>query len=344
MRDDIAPLLRTAPCTARPEWLQEWEQAHSRWSAWAVLVRANTDVTGAALLASRWRGPWLEVVALGHGQSDYAELPAVDENSANLLATGLARALRSLPRPWRLRLEQLPADNLVLTRLAALLPTARLRPGDGCPVIDLHADPATTIGLPGGRSARADRTGLRRARNKLTADAVVSELVRTRDPGEVMQLLPEVESLHRARDRQLRRNSDLDDAGALRFWRSVLTAAARRGELEVVMLRLDGRLAAQIVAFLDGAVYRAWEVRTDPAGLRYSAGHLLRAQLVDQLRDEGGWQEFDWMRGVEPYKLTSSTRIVATQSLYAWSSATARGAETAARRLLVHSRRLRERA
>jgi CelD/BcsL family acetyltransferase involved in cellulose biosynthesis len=318
--------------TARADWLDAWEQAHPAWSPWAVLVQRGERTVAGALLASRRRGPLVDVVALGHGQSDYARLPAADVEAASSLAGGIVAALDALPGPWRLRLEQLPRDEPALLELASRLPHSVLSDGDGAPVIDLLADPAgDPPTLPGGRSRRSDRVSLRRARNKLHRDGVSASLETVRSPAEVRRLLPEVAALHRARDRALGRRSDLDDRAHRTFWWSALLNGADRGEVEVALLRIDGRPAAEIVALLDGPVYRAWEVRMAPDGATYSAGHLLRAELLERLRGEGGWTAFDWMRGEEGYKLTSATHVVPASSLRAWATPTLRSGERLAR-------------
>src|SRR5262249_59834162 len=56
---------------------------------------------------------------------------------------------------------------------------------------------------------------------------------------------------------------------------------AVRGELEVATLRLDGQLAAYVVALTDGPTYRVFDGRFAPAWRRYSPGRRLEAAVVD---------------------------------------------------------------
>jgi hypothetical protein len=112
--------------------------------------------------------------------------------------------------------------------------------------------------------------------------------------------------VHLARDHDAGRPSDLDDTAGIAFWRSVYDLHAARGELEVGTLRLDGHLAAYVIAFADRPAYRVFDGRFAPPWRRYSPGRRLEAAAVDHAR-RAGFAVLDWMTSVAPEKLVAST-------------------------------------
>jgi Acetyltransferase (GNAT) domain len=112
--------------------------------------------------------------------------------------------------------------------------------------------------------------------------------------------------VHRARDHDAGRVSDLDETAGAVFWRSVFDSHAARGELEVATLRLDGHLAAYVVALVDPPAYRVFDGRFAPAWRQYSPGRRLEAAVVDHAR-HSHFQSLDWMSSIAPEKLVAST-------------------------------------
>jgi CelD/BcsL family acetyltransferase involved in cellulose biosynthesis len=142
----------------------------------------------------------------------------------------------------------------------------------------------------------------------------------TRDPEAILPALPEVEQVQRARDQEQWGGSDLDDPRMAAFWWSVIADHARRGEVELTLLRLSGRLAAFVVAILDGDAYRFWAHRHDPSFGQFSPGALASQACVASALNDEAFVLFDWMRGEEAYKLRLCSEIVPAQHLVAWSS------------------------
>ena len=83
------------------------------------------------------------------------------------------------------------------------------------------------------------------------------------------------------------------------FWWSVIADHARRGEVELTLLRLSGRLAAFVVAFLDGDAYRFWAHRHDPSFGQFSPGTLASQACVASALNDEAFVLFDWMRADE---------------------------------------------
>jgi CelD/BcsL family acetyltransferase involved in cellulose biosynthesis len=322
-----------APICARRLWLTVWLRSHAEFSPWVVSVREHGQLGGVVALAERRRAGHQEIVALGHGSSDYARLPARSDAAARALADAIGDALQRRRWPWRLRLDQLPPADPVAIHLGDRLAHAAFEPGDAAPRLLLQADrPLDAV-----MSAKT-RQSLRTARNRLEK-LDEGYAVRTERGPRVCSELDDIERVHRLRDHALGRDSDLDDPARRRFWRDVLSAYGERGEVEVGRLQIGGELAAYSVSFLDGSSYRLWDTRIDPARSFVSPGRVLLADLIERLRAEGGWSEFDFMRGEEDYKRRMSDDAVLTESLRAWSSGALRSLERGFRAMRGRLRR-----
>jgi CelD/BcsL family acetyltransferase involved in cellulose biosynthesis len=303
-----------APICARRLWLTTWARAYPEFTPWTVTVRARGELTAVALLASRRRAGHQELVALGHGPSDYARLPARSDEAATVLAEALAGALRERRGPWRLRVDQLPRADPVATRLLDTLRHAAMEAGDPSPRLLLRTDRP-----PNEVMSSKTRQTLRTARNRL-ARLESGFSVRTDRSPNACDDLDDIEQVHRRRDHALGRPSDLDDPSRGRFWRALLAAYGARGEVEIGRLLIGSELAAYSIAFVDGTSYRLWDTRIDPAQSFVSPGRVLLAEIIDRLQAEGGWSEFDFMRGDEDYKRRMSDDAVPAEQLQAWSS------------------------
>jgi hypothetical protein len=82
---------------------------------------------------------------------------------------------------------------------------------------------------------------------------------------------------------------------------------AARGELEVATLRLDGHLAAYVVALADSPAYRVFDGRFAPKWRPYSPGRRLEVAVMEHARRRS-FPELDWMSSVAPEKLVASTQ------------------------------------
>lgn len=320
--DDLHAAVR-APVTARRPWLETWARCFTDHEPWIVCVESlDGRLEGVAPLARRRGRGLTTVVALGHGPSDQVRLAARDPSSATALASAVARALRGIQGPWRLRVEQVPEADPVVGGIAALLPNAALVPGDAAPTLrlDRGRDPSAYISRNSRQVASSKRNRMRRAGLEISLDV-------TRDPGRIEAILPEIERVHRRRDAALVRRSDLDDPRAAAFWREVISLHAGRGEVQVVELRLSGRLAAYVLGFLDQGAFRMWDGRFDPDFSQVSAGRVAMQEAVAAVVRDEALHEFDWMRGEEPYKLRLCSEVVPARHLLAWSSPLVRAAD-----------------
>lgn len=307
-----------APVTVHPAWFATWLRCYPDHQPLAVIVEGPEGLHAAAFLARRRGRGITRIHGVGHGQSDYQRFVARDPESAELLADGMAEALKGLRGPWELLVEQLPAGDPVVAAVARRLRWSALLPGEGAPRLRLE-----------GRDLKAyvrrnDRQTERNGWSRIRREGLAPSLSAVRDPDAVAALLPELERVRRSRDVETRRWNMMEKR-ALRFWREAVLEMARLEKVELIVLRLDGEVAAYDVCLIDGDAYRVWDGRIDPRYSRFSPGRLiylatLRRVLADPVR-----LEYDWMRGEEPYKVRTSSAVVPSEHLLAWSSAWVRG-------------------
>jgi hypothetical protein len=286
------------PVTARLAW---WRSAvMSDRDAVPVLLTLPAPgdaIRAAALVTVRDQAGFCQLTSGRPDSDDAWEVAAESAADRRTLLTELAGFATGLGRPWQLALTGL-RDGNDAAWLARQLPSGRVVPAPPVPGIGF-ATGEVTFG-PGIRS------GLDRSSQRIRQHALSEEIQFERDPDRLAKLRGEIEDVHLARDHDAGRPSDLDDTAGIAFWRSVYDLHAARGELEVGTLRLDGHLAAYVIAFADRPAYRVFDGRFAPPWRRYSPGRRLEAAAVDHARSEG-FAVLDWMTSVAPEKLVAST-------------------------------------
>src|SRR6185437_10318160 len=229
---------------------------------------------------------------------DVWDVAAVSAGARHTVLAGLVRHATRLSCPWRLTLTGL-RDGEEATWLAGQLPRGHVQPAPPVPAIGFSQD---EIPLGPGIRSGLDRSGHRIRQHKLI------ETIRfEREPDLLAELRDEIEAVHLARDHDAGRVSDLDDGAGVAFWRSVYDGHAARGELEVATLRLDGHLAAYVVALPDSPVYRVFDGRFAPKWRLYSPGRRLEVAVVEHARSRP-FRELDLMGSVAPEKLVARTQ------------------------------------
>lgn len=316
--DDLHRAAAT-PITARRPWLEVWERCFPDRRPWIVALEdAAGELEAVAPLAKTRRGPFVEITMLGQGPSDYLRLPARTADAARALGRAVADALGELRRPWQLRLDRMPADDPVVEELTRLFPLHHRRPSDGAPCLSLRGDLRETLG-------RGILKNERQGWNRVRREGLAASIACLTRPGEIEGLLPELERIRRDRDVAARGRSNLADPRLARFWRAILLDLAARHLLEIMVLRLDDRVAAYTVSLVDGDARRAWDGRLDPRWARFSAGTLSDLAAVRRGAATGA-TTFDWMRGLEPYKTRTATELVPAETIVMWSSRFAQAA------------------
>ncbi|MEL7156795.1 MAG: GNAT family N-acetyltransferase, partial [Actinomycetota bacterium] len=314
---DIEALHRelSLPVMGSWPWLNAWGESFQNWSPMMVDLRSaeTGELVGYALLACMERAQGTAIVAMGHGSSLHTSLPARDDAAANALAQGVVSTLNDLPGAWSLELEQIHDLNATLLGLADQLEHAQVLPELRVPRVVFSTAHNVDDVL-----SKSMRKQIRRAKNKISAAELEMSMAFDRGQAISMELIDEVESVHVARDRDARRNSDLDRPSERAFWRRVVEAAGGDWEVEIATLRLDGNLAAYVVAILDGDTYRVYDGRMNTEWAHFSPGRLIEAAALSRAMSDPRFAVLDWMSGVAAEKLLTTNiaegraRLVAT--------------------------------
>jgi CelD/BcsL family acetyltransferase involved in cellulose biosynthesis len=304
------------PMTSRRTWLAAWLCAHPDVEPWAIVARNEGTLVGACLMGRRLVGSTMEIAPLGHGRNDRTRLLAIDEGVAETMAERLVAGLGELDRPWTLVIGQLPVSDPVALAIHARLAGSRLSAAGSVPRVVFGEDRRLDAHL-----SKNLRRQLQKCRNRMTADGVLAETGFTRDSQHLLSLLDGVEAVHRARDHEVGRVSDIDDPAGLRMWRGVIARHIERGEVEIATLNLEGTLAAYVVSFLDGDTYRVFDGRFLTKWERYSPGRLLETDTLAWAMTGERFSQLDWMNSIAPDKLISANCLEATVRLDASSTA-----------------------
>jgi CelD/BcsL family acetyltransferase involved in cellulose biosynthesis len=225
------------------------------------------------------------------GCPDHLDVPA--RADADLAA--MIPALLSLP--WDvLILNNVAAAAVNAPRLAAALrhcgATVRQTPVWSCPYLDL---PPTWDAYLASLSANR-RQRLRREERRLVRDHTV---VRTDyDTKRFEEGWRHLVSLHELRWAGA---GVFSDARLERLHRNFAEAAARRGELWLTTLDVDGQPAAAWYGFAHRDTVYFYQSGRDPRWERQGVGLVLMTQMIRHAI-ERGYRRFDFLRGDEAYK------------------------------------------
>jgi CelD/BcsL family acetyltransferase involved in cellulose biosynthesis len=321
---DALALRCGAPITARRLWLETWIQSYRAFRPVAVCIfEEDQTLAGLALFAVRPRLLGTEVVALGDGASDHSRVYAIDDDAARKLAIAVKTWLRSLPRPWRMTLAQLPADDGAVKALQVALPHHVLLTATGSPMVLITGDRT-----PGRYITSNYRGQAKNKWNRMVKDGVSPKIEILTSAEEIAPVLPSVMAIAEIRQEKLTGRRKLDEPHRAAFFRAVVLEHARRGEVELMLLYIDGAIGAYSLTFRDGTSARMWSSHYDPRWSAYSPGHILSRALVERCVERPDIDVLDWMKGLEAYKLRTANHVEAAQSLCVWSG---RGGRSAGR-------------
>lgn len=317
LEDDIEELNSDLglPLMASFVWLSHWADSFPQWTPLMVEVRAvqTNQLMALAMLATDQRPEGTTIVAMGHGSSLFAGLPARDPDSAKALASGIVSALEELPAPWSIDLEQLPELDPTLLHLVEQLDHGQTLPELRIPRVIFSTSHNIDDVL-----TKSKRKQLRRAKARIEKEGIEMTIGFDRGRALTSELLDEVEAVHVSRDRHARRNSDLDRPAEREFWRRVVEGGDDEWEVEIATLRLDGELAAYAVALLDGDVYRIYDGRMSTEHHDFSPGRIVEAAALSRAMGDPRFAVLDWMSGIAAEKLLTTNiaegraRLVAT--------------------------------
>ena len=308
------------------DWFRAWNQHFAgkdhggRRQPQVLVLKRDGAVAGISPLihrrASRF-GLVLRKVEFLEGPADYSDLVLGDDppSQAEAVVDYLARTqdewdlvdlrdLRAAGNSTGLIESALSRTNL----LCRILPEAR------CPYVTIDADWSGMVS----KLSRANRRTLRNQQYRL--ERMRAEGLRVRiienpqdEPG-LLEKLVAVES-------QKRIGGKLMPPFLARYpevFQSLFHTLGPRGWIYVALMELGDRPLAWQLGFRCGRVLWDFSTAYDHSFARLSPGTMLVPAILDYGFSHG-YQEYDFLRGEEPYKMTWSTGCHETFRLLAWS-------------------------
>jgi hypothetical protein len=266
---------------------------------WMVGVTTGERLAAAAVLLDDDTGSVRRTILAGTEEGHRGALLAADEASAVRLGQALAYALVSELREFSLGPLR---HGTAVDSLVEQLPVGLVINDEDIPVV--RSCPTLGPALSHG----TQRT-LRKARNRMVADGIRSEIQVTADRGLIMGMLPLLESISRDRDHASGRPSPLDDADTRRLWERRLRALAAEGSLRLATHLLNGELAAYLFGIDDGTAYRVLEGRFVAEWARYAPGRVLEAAVLEGVVQSPQYELLDWMTTVAPESLLGTNDV-----------------------------------
>lgn len=297
LREPWAELCDRCPHTTvfqRPEWLLPWMEHFGPRDPWIGAARAGDRLLALAPLFV-YGIDEREVALLGAGLSDYLDVlcdPGLEEATGRAALAMLAECAGA----WtRCHLDDLRRESPLCRGAAPGGWRDRIERDGGWWVLAL------------GRIGGEDFAWLRPGRRKKLRAA----LRRAGREGELhferaaarswLDRWPELERLHTARWRSRGEPGMLADAARQRFHREVAAGFARRDELSLYTLALDGQIVAALYGLEERDTLYYYLSGFDPALSELSVGNLVVGLAAEDARRRG-LAYFDFLRGGESYK------------------------------------------
>ncbi|MGZ8733810.1 MAG: GNAT family N-acetyltransferase [Acidimicrobiia bacterium] len=142
---------------------------------------------------------------------------------------------------------------------------------------------------------------------------------------------------------QLRGRSMLDTDPARAHYVGVVRTLAEIGAIRLLLVGIDGELAAYVVAIVDGDTLRIFDSRVVPGYLDYTAGAIANSEILQLALVDPELAVLDWGVGGARYEHSSATRSAPSRNLAAWSTGPVRSAWRAGLELSRRTRELRAR-
>jgi CelD/BcsL family acetyltransferase involved in cellulose biosynthesis len=186
--------------------------------------------------------------------------------------------------------------------LSALGCSTDHQPGPNCWRLDLPASWESYIASLGKHQRRTVR---RLERESLHTDrAVLHVATRSDELARAMDILIE---LHQRRRTALGEKGCFASPRFLSFFRDVVPALLRAGQVQLYWLELDGKPAAAEYHLAGGGVLYVYQAGVDPDLLPLQRGNLINLMILRRAIEQG-YRAYDFLRGDEPYKARFGAR------------------------------------
>lgn len=228
---------------------------------------------------------------------------------------GLVSSGAGAPVHWDLvQLEHVDVDDPALSALAQSMAVRGCRvdraPAGHCWVI--HLPPTWEAFLQ--RLSRSHRRQLRRIEKRYfaTGRAVLHTI---KDPEQLSEALDLLIRLHRQRRRQLGQPDQFVSPRFEQFHRQIAAELLATGLLQLHWLEVEGQAVAAEYHLLGETTVYAYQSGIAPSQQCPSPGQWLQLAVIRQAIHLG-YQQFDFLRGDEPYKAHWRAEPRATQTLW----------------------------
>jgi CelD/BcsL family acetyltransferase involved in cellulose biosynthesis len=299
-----------------PEWLVPWWRAFGgRRLPWILEARDGGGALAGLLLLAGAPGPlgirrW-RLLGNGVTGADGLDVLARREDAA-AARDALARAVAAAVGSWDLLdLEDLPCGSPtadVLRRaVAARGASAVVERGSVCPGFAVRGSFAAHLA----RVPRRETYG-RRVRWLARQPGFRVDVATT--PADAGPALEDFLRLHRLRWAAEGGSSGIPPGIVEGFHREAAPLLAARGWLRLYRLHVDGRAVAAVYGIEAGRRFLYYQSGYDPAWAPRSPGLVLVGRTVEDAYARG-LDDYDFLRGVEPYKLEWASDRRETQHL-----------------------------
>jgi CelD/BcsL family acetyltransferase involved in cellulose biosynthesis len=276
----------------RPEWLLPWIETFSPLKMCATEVRLHSRLVGFAPLLIYPNGEERVLAFMGGGVSDYLDLLADPQWQTEIVECVLQNATGE-PGWTTLDLTDLPSTS-VLLRASHLATYASEH--DICSALPLPQNRDELLHL----FSKRQRSNLRNARSRLLKSGGGQVEIAT--PETLPEFLDDLFRLHTTRWSVAGQAGVLHDDRVREFHRASAPALLGRGSLRLYRLRSQGQTLAILQCFFDRDTVSCYLQGFDPEFAYFSPGtQLMFAVLEDAVRL--GMRRFDFLRGIESYKL-----------------------------------------
>jgi CelD/BcsL family acetyltransferase involved in cellulose biosynthesis len=172
-----------------------------------------------------------------------------------------------------------------------------------CPFLEIQSDFESYLK----RFTKKARYNLRWISRKLASQYDVSFEVSKR-PAEVQQGLEDLFSLHKKRWAEKEENSAFNNELSMEFHRRLSKNIADQELVRVFVLKCDNHPVAAIFGYLFAGRFYYYQSGFDPAFMKMSVGTILLNWVIRYCFEEK-YREFDFLRGLESYKLKWTKQV-----------------------------------
>ena len=304
------------------EWLGSWWEVfgHDKKLSLMTVVDGGRIVGIAPLIISKVIDKAgfaiRKLTFVGDGLTDYHDLVIANDRREETVRALFERIVRDKDRWDAIHFRNVRGDSPNLPIVRDILRETSLtifeRVNIRSPYVAIDRDWAKYYGS----LSKSMRSDIRRQAKRLAGMGTV-ECVRFHDVADAAEVLDIIGLVHR-KCRQAQGGGSLyDNTRWCRFASLILERFGARKFLDLVLLRLSGRVIAYYFGFVYDNVVSFWNTGFDPAFATVSPGKLLLHHAIqDSFRE--GYDEFDLMVGEEPYKLQWTSTVRPNYELFAF--------------------------